>query len=74
MRFCCPRNYLPVSTDFGIKVDIHFIFVKHRVFCAQLANTTFIAAIFSSLFRFQTGRVSVALRHTSPAAVTIADG
>lgn len=31
---------LPVCTDFGIKMDIHFIFIKDRMLCAALRHTS----------------------------------
>jgi hypothetical protein len=56
---------LPVCTDFGIKVDIHFIFIKDRMLCAAFIQR--FAAIFSSLFGSRMRNVGAALRHTSPA-------
>ncbi len=59
---------LPVRTGFGIKMDIHFIFIKDR-----MLRTTFVqcfvnyTAIFSSLCGLRIRRIGAALRHTSPA-------
>lgn len=37
---------MPVSTNFGIEVNIHFIFVKYGVFRTAFASASWIATIF----------------------------
>ncbi len=58
---------LPVRTDLGMKMDIHFIFIKTGCSVLHSSSALWIAAIFSSLYGSRIRRVGVALRHTSPA-------
>ncbi|VEI18127.1 Uncharacterised protein [Serratia plymuthica] len=58
---------LPVNADFGVEMDIHSIFVKHRMFCTAFFQCFMDCRHFFIFMRVTDRRVGAALHHTSPA-------
>jgi|GEM_PF-3251489 len=58
---------LSVHTDFGIEVNIHFIFIKDRMLCATFFKHIMYSCYFSSLCGSRIRNVGAALRQTNPA-------